>query len=491
MLFNSGAYLLFFPVVMLFFYLLPSKDRKKWLLLCSYFFYSCWNIKFLLLLILSTISTFLTGIILEKCRNSEKSNRYKKIVLFFCVALNISLLVVFKYSNFIIQNVNRVTSIIGGVSEISYVSIMLPVGISFYTFQAVGYICDVYREKIRAERDIVTYSLFVSFFPQVCAGPIERASNMLKQYNNIINIDVTWLLFKERLEKGIPLILLGCFEKIVIADRASILVDAVYGEFSSYSAIDIIFATIIYGIQIYCDFDGYSNIAIGSAALVGIDLMENFKRPYLATNIKDFWSRWHISLTSWFTDYLYIPLGGNRKGEIRKYLNIFIVFAVSGLWHGASWNFMVWGMIHGFLLVLYNIFHKKGKEKQVELKCGTRILKAIITFLFADFAWLFFRAPNLSSAIEMIKKIVFSFDCYLSFPNEIFSYAEMCVLLASVLLLFVVDILHENNVCVMKKIFRQEMWFYILVMVIIIMTLFTFGVYGGTYDVSKFIYFQF
>ena len=491
MLFNSGEYLLFVPVVLLVFYLIPSKDRIKWLLLCSYYFYMCWNVKFLLLLIISTGSTYATGLLIDKINNKDKSVRCKKVIVSLCIIFNLGILIFFKYTNFILQNINRVGDFFNIGNQIPMLDILLPVGISFYTFQAVGYICDVYNGKIKAERDFVKYALFVSFFPQVCAGPIERAPSMLRQYDNMSQVGVTWDVFKTRMMKGGTLILWGYFQKLVIADRAAILVDTVYTQYTAYSAVDIIFATVIYGVQIYCDFDGYSNIARGSAELLGIHLMENFKRPYLATSIKQFWARWHISLTSWFTDYLYIPLGGNRKGNARKYLNILIVFAVSGLWHGASWHYMAWGMIHGFFLVIYNMCHRKKQNTCRQCRGGTRFLQAVITFLMVDFAWLFFRAQNFRTALAMIKKIIFSFDCYLTFPNEIFSHAELQILLMAIALLVLLDFLHEKNIFVMKKILEQERWFSILIVAICVYGILIFGVYGGTYDVSKFIYFQF
>ncbi len=481
MLFNSTSYLLFLLIVMLVFYILPCRDRRLWLLLCSYYFYMCWNPIYLILLFFSTISTFACGLLLEHnfIKANSKSVIYKKIVITFCIIVNIGILLFFKYSNFIIINLNRVIAFMKLDTQLSMLDLLLPVGISFYTFQVIGYIIDVYREKICAEHNFVQYALFVSFFPQICAGPIERSSNMLHQFEKLNRETTTYSAFVLRVQESLPLILWGFFEKIVIADRATIIVDAVFNNYTGYSSLDIIFATILYGIQIYCDFDGYSNIARGSAALLGIKLMTNFKQPYLAVNIKDFWSRWHISLTTWFTDYLYIPLGGNRKGECRKYINTLIVFAVSGLWHGASWHYMVWGAMHGIFLIIYNFVHKRLPSSEATLLFSSRLWRALITFILADFAWLFFRAQSFRTALGMIEMTITSFSCHLSFPNELLSQGNMIILIVSVLFLFLIDILHEKSIFIMNKIFKQQAWFYLCTIACSIFFLLVFGVFGG------------
>ena len=487
MLLNSASYLVFLPVVIFIFYMLPAKDRRAWLLVSSYYFYICWNPKFLILLLISTVTTYVCGIYLEK----KADITYRKKVIAVCIIINITILVVFKYSDFVIANINSILDLFKLNTHIPTLDLLLPVGISFYTFQVIGYIIDIYRGKIKAERNFCQYALFVSFFPQICAGPIERAGNMLHQFQNIIYEKVTYSVFAERLKKGSAFIIWGFFQKLVIADRAAILINAVFDNYEVYSSVDIIFAMLLYGVQIYCDFDGYTNIARGSATLLGIELMPNFRQPYLAVNIKDFWGRWHNSLTKWFTDYLYIPLGGNRKGEFRKYINIFIVFSVSGLWHGASWHFMLWGAMHGVFLVIYNLFHRKKSIKKRDMLFSSRIYHMAVTFLFVDFAWFFFRVPDLQTAVDMLKRMTMSFSFYLSFPNEIFSHGNMIILIFAIILLILIDILHEKNVFVMESVFRQQAWFYLLVTAASVLFILIFGVFGGGYDVSNFIYSQF
>ena len=486
MLFSSFAYFAFLAIVVIVFYLLPAVDRKIWLLISSYFFYACWNPAYLIILVFCTLSSYICAILLEK------KEKYKKCIIAVCIIINIGILIFFKYSNFLITNVNNIFDFMAINKQVNLLDIVLPVGISFYIFQAIGYLIDVYRGKIKVEYNIIQYALFISFFPQISSGPIERANNMLPQYENIKFHRIGYSGFVERFEKSISLIMWGFFQKLVIADRIAIIVDSVFDNYMSYSSLDIIFATVLYGVQIYCDFDGYTNIARGSAVLFGIELMPNFRQPYLALNIKEFWARWHRSLTTWFTDYLYITLGGNRKGKIRKYINIFIVFAVSGLWHGASWHFMIWGAMHGVYLVIYNILNtKKKQEQQKKVKFCSRLLRIMATFALVDFAWFFFRVPNFSAAKNMIYYTFSSLDLRFSFPNEIFNHGNMVILMFSILILVIVDIFHEKNVYILQKVFCQQFWFYILVIVIIIFYILIFGVYGGGYDVSNFIYSKF
>ena len=329
MLFNSIDFLFFFPIVVGILFILPRKLRCTWLLIASYYFYMSWNPKYALLIAFSTLVTYLSGIALERCR----TNGHKKIVVAVSLVSNLLILFVFKYANFTLHTITVLLGELGIQVADRQLDLLLPVGISFYTFQALSYTLDVYRGDIKAEKNIVRYALFVSFFPQLVAGPIERSGNLLKQIQSVNKINL-WNY--ENIRNGLLLMFWGLFQKLVIADRASILVNQVYGNYADYGFVEIVIATVLFAFQIYCDFDGYTNVARGAARVMGISLMKNFRQPYLAWNIKEFWRRWHISLTSWFTDYLYIPLGGNRKGQLRKNINILIVFIVSGLWHGAS-----------------------------------------------------------------------------------------------------------------------------------------------------------
>lgn len=329
MLFNSWQYLCFYPIVVLIYFILPKKVKNIWLLLASYYFYMGWNAKYIVLLFFTTVVTYIGSLIIEKYR--------KKWILFLTLVLNFSVLFYFKYIQFAWNNLGHICNKLGIPFIEHKFDILLPVGISFFTFQAVGYTIDVYRKEIYAERNFFRYALFVSFFPQLVAGPIERSKNLLKQ------LDKTYTYSYDRMREGLLLMLWGFFLKLVIADRAAIFVDTVFADTNKYAGLYIVVATIIFAFQIYCDFYGYSVIAMGSARIIGLNLMDNFNAPYFSRSVAEFWRRWHISLSTWFRDYLYIPLGGSHKGKIRNYLNLMIVFLTSGLWHGSAWTYVTWG----------------------------------------------------------------------------------------------------------------------------------------------------
>lgn len=342
MFFNSLDFLIFFPIVVLIYYIVPSKVKYLWLLFSSYYFYMCWNAKYALLMLFSTAVTYTSGLIMEwikSCSLDEiRKNRYKKYTVALSFILNLAVLFYFKYCNFALNALGKIFQMAHIELNVPVLDIILPVGISFYTFQALSYTMDIYRNEIYAEKNFFRYALFVSFFPQLVAGPIERSKNLLKQLAEPQKMNF------QSARDGFLLMLWGFFLKIVLADRIALLVDTVYADHSIYSGWYLIVATVLFAIQIYCDFYGYSTIAMGASEILGIHLMENFNAPYLSTSTTEFWRKWHISLTSWFKDYLYIPLGGNRKGtSIRKHINKLIVFLVSGLWHGASFSFIVWG----------------------------------------------------------------------------------------------------------------------------------------------------
>lgn len=300
-----------------------------------------WNAKYVILIFFSTIITYLCGIILGKIKRDWKINKrkafYMNAVIFAGVSLNLMVLFYFKYINMFLQTISDIGNVVGIALDVPSFDIVLPVGISFYTFQAVGYMIDIYRGEIPAEKNFINYALFISFFPQLVAGPIERSKNLLKQ------LDLEKKISFDNFREGIYLMIWGFFLKIVLADRIAIYVDGAYGNIYEYGGWFLIVATVLFAIQIYCDFYGYSVIAVGAAKILGISLMGNFNAPYLATSVADFWRRWHISLTSWFKDYLYIPLGGSREGKVKKYFNKMMVFLISGLWHGADLSYVVWG----------------------------------------------------------------------------------------------------------------------------------------------------
>ena len=359
MLFNSYQFLFFFPIVITLYYIFPAKYKNYWLLLASYYFYMSWNTKYALLILFSTIISYISGRIIEKCKglyqhNVSKQSLLKKYVLCICIISNLLILFYFKYTNFLLGILSRFTQIFHINFNIPQFDIILPVGISFYTFQVLGYVIDVYRNDKHAETNFINYALFVSFFPQLLAGPIARSRSLLPQLNTPAKFKL------DVVREGVLLMIWGFFLQSSAAYRIAIFVNTVYNSYNSFPGIFLATATILLALQIYCDFYGYSVIAMGAAKIIGIELAENFNAPYLSTTVATFWRNWHISLTSWFKDYLYIPLGGSRRGKLRKYLNKLIVFLASGLWHGAAFTFIVWGGINGIYQILGEIFSHCG-----------------------------------------------------------------------------------------------------------------------------------
>lgn len=355
------------------------------LLAASYIFYAWWNVKLTVLILLVTLVSYGAGRMIEL----SEMQRQKKYWLAGCIAVSFGLLGVFKYANMLIQTLNCVLYGVGG--RIDLLHIILPVGISFYTFQAVSYVIDVYRGKLHAEHHLGYYALYLAFFPQLVAGPIERAGTLLPQIRAGKNAD------KDDITKGLQLLLTGYVRKIVGADLAAPFVNAVFSaQMPDGSAVAL--GAILFAVQIYCDFSGYSEIAMGSARLFGIQLMPNFLRPYSAANIRDFWRRWHVSLTVWFTDYVYIPLGGNRRGASRQIINSLIVFSLCGLWHGADWHFLIWGVLHGIFLAAYTLFHRSGWKLP-------GALSRMLTLGAVCFAWIFFRADSMSHVCALIQSL--------------------------------------------------------------------------------------
>lgn len=494
MLFNSINFLIFFPIVVLLYFAIPAKVRYLWLLAASYFFYMCWNAKYALLMLFSTGVTYLCGILLERAKEKEKGAVYRKCCVAASLVLNLAVLFGFKYCNFIIYNINSVMNIFHIEINIPAFDVILPVGISFYIFQSLGYTIDVYRDEIPAEKNFFRYALFVSFFPQLVAGPIERSKNLLVQLREPVKFNV------KNAERGLLTMAYGLFLKLVVADNIAEVVDSMFANSQEHSSMALLMATILFAFQIYGDFQGYTQLAIGSALVFGIRINENFNAPYLARSVKDFWRRWHISLTSWFTDYLYIPLGGNRKGKIRKQVNTLIVFICSGLWHGAGWHFVVWGAINGIFSVLEDIlkpfYHKmittlKIRENTITWRC----FRVFATFCLVDFTWLFFRVDSLSEGLRILKQIVFDFrpQWFLSgeFPAAFGSELNFMVIMLSLLILFAVDFMLYKGIDFRTVIFRQQIVFRWVIYWLIFVLIISWGAYGGGYEQKQFIYFQF
>lgn len=496
MLFNSLEFLIFFPIVLLIYFVIPKKVRYIWLLITSYYFYMCWNAAYALLLLASTLITFAAGLLIEKCKENI---HLKKWVVAGSLITNFGILFYYKYAMFAVDSVETILSKIGITIQPIELDILLPVGISFYIFQAVGYTMDVYRGKLQAEKNPLRYALFVSFFPQLVAGPIERSTNLLTQLRNVDQIKV-WN--SKRIQQGAVIMLYGYILKMMIADRASVFVDTVFHAetYFMHKGFTVLVAIVLFSVQIYCDFAGYTYIAIGAAKMMGFELMNNFRMPYLATGVKDFWDRWHISLSSWFRDYLYFPLGGSRKGKIRKYINIFIVFLVSGLWHGASWHFVLWGAIHGVMRVvgecteglrekIYSALHFQRDT------IATTMWKMICTFTVVSLAWVFFRAESVYQAVSILVNLFTEYNPWVFTDGSLFTLGldakEWNVLIVSVSFLALVDILRYCKINLMELFMKQNLWFKWLVFYIGIMAVVIFGVYGPEYDAAQFIYFQF
>ncbi len=395
--FNSTTFLIFFPVVCLLYFIVPGKAKNLWLLMASYYFYMQWNAGYALLIFFSTISTYLTAFLIEK----GKTPLYRKIALGINLSVNLIILFLFKYYNFFNESIGDLFELWGLSYAIPEFSLLLPVGISFYTFQALGYSIDVYRKDLEHERSFIDYALFVSFFPQLVAGPIERAKNLLPQFKVYNNFDY------KRVRTGLSQMLVGFVKKVVVADGLGQVVRIVFASPQEFEGFSLLIAAFMFTIQIYFDFSGYSDIAIGAAKVLGFDLMQNFNNPYFAISFRDFWSRWHISLSTWFKDYLYIPLGGNRKGKLRNYLNLLITFVVSGVWHGANFTFILWGFLHG----IYQIIERLTKPIRDGFYRITKIsprffiipiLKWAIVFPMVMISYVFFVSPNIETAFYVI-----------------------------------------------------------------------------------------
>jgi len=396
MIFNSIEFVLFLPIVIILYYLTPHKYRWILLLSASYYFYMSWKVEYIFLIIFSTLVDYFSGLMME--RYSSKKKRLPFLIL--SLVTNLGLLFYFKYYNFGVENLNLLFDQIGISKDFALMDFLLPVGISFYTFQTLSYSIDVYFGRLKAERHLGYFALYVSFFPQLVAGPIERFSSLTPQFkqNHPFSYD--------NLANGLRLILYGLFIKMVIADNLAIIVEKIYSSPENFSSLDILTGISFYSFQIYSDFYGYSIIAIGSALIMGIKLMDNFKTPYLAKNIAEFWQRWHISLSTWFRDYLYFPLGGNKVKTSRWVINIFLVFIISGFWHGANWTFIIWGGIFGVVYLIEHLLNKWFKIKTQHTSYSIQhFLLAVKTFIIVTIAWVFFRSQNITEAIQILSSI--------------------------------------------------------------------------------------
>lgn len=477
MLFNSIAFACFLPIVFSLYWLLPNKYRWPLLLVASYYFYMSWNPKFALLIICTTVISYFSAIIIEK----TNSSRMKKVILIVALVICLGILFVFKYLAFFIDSAIDFLNLFTIHLTAPTIALVLPVGISFYTFQTLSYVIDVYRGNIKAEKNIGIYATFVSFFPQLVAGPIERSNNLLPQISAEHKFDYA------KATQGMRLMCIGYYKKLVVADTVGQYVDLVYSDVYSYRGWDLIIAIIFFTIQIYCDFSGYSDIAIGTANLFGIDLMTNFKSPYYSVSVKEFWSRWHISLSTWFKDYVYIPLGGNRCTKVRRNINLLVTFLISGLWHGANWTFVIWGLLHGMTQIVENRFDYH--LKRIRQNRWGRWVLTIAVFVFCNLAWVFFRANSISDAIYVISHVFCSNGNRNSYPgyNLGLRPGELIIIIITIVLLSIYDYFNCDGEGVLRvsKLKKTCRWALYIVCGLLIVFLSQKGV------PTEFVYFQF
>jgi D-alanyl-lipoteichoic acid acyltransferase DltB (MBOAT superfamily) len=457
----------------------------------------CWNPTYALLMAFSSLVTFLSGRFIDNARNKHPDDpNAGKVWLVLSIVINLSILFFYKYFNFIVTDLFAGVSALfpeWGLSTVS-LSVVLPVGISFYTFQALGYTIDVYRKDVEVERNLIRYFVFVSFFPQLVAGPIERSGNLLHQFREKHTFH--W----EPAKDGLLLMLWGYFQKLVIADRVSILVDQVFDHYTHYQGVEMLVAAVFFGVQIYCDFAAYSNIAIGAAKVMGFTLMQNFDTPYFSRSVAEFWRRWHISLSGWFRDYLYFPLGGSRCSKSKWRRNIMIVFLVSGMWHGAGWNYLLWGGLNGLYQVIGDATKAKRKKLCAAMQVDTeafshKLLQMIITFVLVDFAWIFFRASDIRTACAFIWRMIGCWKLSPLFDGSLFKLGldsgEFLIAMISIGVLLAVSCLHYKGVHIRDTLRRQGLWFRWSVYLLGMFFVLIFGVYGPGFNAEQFIYFQF
>lgn len=482
MLFNSISFAIFLPIVFVLYWFGTKGNLSRQnilLLVSSYFFYACWDWRFMFLLIFSTLLDYFTGIRIFEAENRKK----KKIWLWLSICINLGFLAVFKYYNFFAESFTYALTLLGLKVNLGTIEVILPVGISFYTFHGLSYVFDLYNNKIKPERNFIDYSVFVSFFPLLVAGPIERATHLLPQIRVKREFDYS------KAKDGLRQILWGLFKKIVIADNCAEYANAIFNNSDQYTGSTLVIGALLFAFQIYCDFSGYSDIALGTARLFGIELLRNFAFPYFSRDIAEFWRRWHISLSSWFRDYLYFPLGGSRVGTWLKIRNTFIIFIVSGFWHGANWTFIVWGLLNA-LYIMPSIIFKTNRNNLDIVARGKYLptlkefVEIIITFSLTVFAWIFFRATSVTHAFSYISEI---------FSNSLFSSPyfpgiEKFAPIAIITLLFVIVewLGREHQYAIAHlgiKWYRPVRWamYYSIILLIYL--------YAGSQQ--QFIYFQF
>ena len=487
MLFNSTRFVFFFPAVVAVYFAMPHRFRWVLLLCASYYFYMCWRVGYVALLLISTLVDYCAALMMDR----TQSKRARLAWLILSLSTNLGLLFFFKYYNFFAGSLDVALRPFNLASHLPASNLLLPVGISFYTFQTLSYTIEVYRGNQKPRTHLGKFALYVAFFPQLVAGPIERARNLLPQMYERHPFDY------DRVTNGMKLMAWGFFKKVVIADRLAILVDCVYADPTQHEGFGLTLATVLFAFQIFCDFSGYSDIAIGAAQVFGFKLMANFRRPYHAASVAEFWGRWHISLSTWFRDYVYIPLGGNRVSKIRWHFNIMAVFLLSGLWHGADWRFVIWGALHGTYLLAGRALMpvRERAARLLRLDQVPRLHQALriaATFILVDFAWIFFRARNLSDAVYIVTHLGTGWHVVLEFQQLRDTVASMCLLnefLIAIAMLAAMECVHllQTRTGVIAFVARRPIWVRWAAYSLLVWCIFLFGIFTH----KEFIYFRF
>ncbi|MBO7376653.1 MAG: MBOAT family protein [Clostridia bacterium] len=485
MVFNSGEFLIFFPIVLiLYFWVVPKKYNWAMLLAASYYFYLSWNWKLIYLIVFTTLVSYFSAIVINR---TEKA-KVKKLFLVLTLVVCLGILFFYKYFNFLSTSVTSVVNLFGGHADPFTLNLILPVGISFYTFQTLSYVIDVYKGKVTPERHLGYYALYVSFFPQLVAGPIERPENLLPQLHE------QHPLTAANAAGGLRKMMVGFCKKLVVADLLATYVVPVYNNVEDANGFTVLVATCLFAVQIYCDFSGYTDIAIGCSEIMGIRLMQNFNRPYSAKTIKEFWSRWHISLSTWFRDYIYIPLGGNRVSTFRNCVNVMVVFLVSGLWHGAAWTFVIWGALHGAYQIIGKFTYKPRNKllSKIGLNPDGKLVGAVRTFntfLLAGFAWIFFRANNFADLRVLIVKLFTDWRFSLSFFSDSLSAMGLSLvgILTCIISIIILSLLDRDGLKPTPLRSRPDFRYTYVVWAIAIAWMILLAGDGA----SSFIYFQF
>ena len=484
MLFNSFHFLVFFPIVVCIYYALPQKFRWILLLIASYYFYMSWKAEYIILIVVSTVVDFIAGLAIENADAKKK----KKLWLFLSLFVNLGLLFTFKYWDFFNESIRETLNLFSIQFDPTTLKLLLPVGISFYTFQTLSYTIDIYYGKIKPIKHLGIFATYVSFFPQLVAGPIERAKHLIPQFYNKVVFEY------ERVKNGLLLMLWGFFVKIVIADRLAILVNTVYKHDDAHNYLldhtgtSLFIASFFFMFQLYLDFSAYSNIAIGAARVLGFDLQSNFRRPYWATSISDFWHRWHISLSTWFRDYVYIPLGGNKRGVKRHLINLLITFVLSGVWHGASWNFVLWGLLNGLFLITQVFIDRRKTSKKPKTSFLKRLLQSALVMLLWGSSLIFFRAQTFDDAIYVFQNISLTGwdNLYeLGLTASEFKFVFYCLVG-----IYILDYIQEKK-DLYKFLAGRNIVFRFAVYITAILMIIYLGAYGEDVSDNQFLYFQF